>query len=444
VKGPPLAVVLLVLAMPSAVTASTIMPIVGCVENATGSTPMQQLSSMKVEIMAETLPWDPDVYAEVEGRNAYYLVAVPGDDVNETTLKVQPLLIPIPKDCAEISTTSTGQVLKVITANLEVPGYCLTPGAPVPGNGTYLYLVTWNDLESKEALLVKPDCVETVMETGNVSSDWVVATHLSKDWIEDAVKVVDSNPAAVTSFDANVQLELAKDLGEYATSTTTSSSSGTLSLAGLIQGLVPLVTLAALAAEVLAFLTHPPSHPTPKPEVSEIIIEEIRYYHPEESATTSATVSGATTKPTGKKEGTKATKSRKASSAKSAPGTTRGGSPTGRTSVRVPSAVETTPTAMVTGERVVRGITGNPGGTMNRVGIPARVPVGVTTAVEMGCPAGKPVIATGRYRGRGIVGGYPGGGLTAGSYVTGVPTVAVIAALICAVLGGFLVWWGRR
>jgi len=35
------------------------------------------------------------------------------------------------------------------------------------------------------------------------------------------------------------------------------------------------VTLAALAAEILAFLTCPQSRPTPKLEVSEIIIEEI-------------------------------------------------------------------------------------------------------------------------------------------------------------------------
>jgi len=41
VKGPPLVIALLVLAMPSAVTASTILPIFGCVENVTEGTSMQ-------------------------------------------------------------------------------------------------------------------------------------------------------------------------------------------------------------------------------------------------------------------------------------------------------------------------------------------------------------------------------------------------------------------
>jgi len=49
------------------------------------------------------------------------------------TLKIQPLLIPIPKDSTETSTTPMGQVLKVTSTSMEGPGYCLAPGGSGAG-----------------------------------------------------------------------------------------------------------------------------------------------------------------------------------------------------------------------------------------------------------------------------------------------------------------------
>ncbi len=426
---PVLVLALMTAAVP---TAADLMPIVGCVESVTGTTPMQELSTMKIKVFS-SIPWDPDVYAEVEGENAYYLVVIPGEDINESTLKVQALVLPVPKDAASVE---DGKL--TLKSTVEPPAYCVEPGAPVPGTGSYLYLVPWDELSSKEALLVKPEYVDTVMETGNVSSDWVVAAHLDKTVIDEVVSTIDSNAGAVTGFDPSVQLEVAKEVGEYVTS---QSSSTGVSLAGLVQGLIPLAALAALAAEVIAFLTHPPSHPQAQPQARTVeIIEEITYYHPQHAE--SVGVSPSTTSRLTQSERSKGEKSKAKSGTTGRKTASKG---TSKASAAVPS--ERVPGGATVGRKVsgatevVRSLTGASalptGAEVATTEVTGVVGTGVGTAVRAVSVKGRSPVKT-------ATGAAGSRGLTAGSFVTGVPTLAVIVAVIGTVLGTSMVLAGRR
>jgi len=131
-----------------------------------------------------------------------------------------------------------------------------------------------------------------------------------------------------------------------------------------------------------------------------------------------STVPNTTARPTGSKttERTKVTESKGSVPAKPAPSTTtRSGLLTGRTSTRVPSTVETKPIT--------------------------RAPVGVAIAVEMGHPVEKSVTTTDRYRGWGSPVVTP---VSRPELRHGCSDVRGDHHLICAVLDGLLMWWGRR